>query len=1325
MHNPPAPATDIAPQAVAVLRLAQGGTVLAANPVAQALLSGLGQANPIGLPLSKALPWAEAAAIAALLDMARAGQACSLHLAGDGPKHSPIRLEATLLPLGDGSGETICSLREIAPPALGQTAQDLLRGQALTVLDTISEGVQALARDGKLLYQNAAAARMFEIGLDKLGVMQVHDVLHHSHPDGTPYAQEDCPIHQTVRDGKPRHIVDEVFFRASGSAFPVEYSVLPVPDTRLTAGQAPDQVSHLGAILSFRDVTDRKLGEALRQLEIDHLDAAGHEVTNGAGLQMVAETIDRMLPAFRSAIMVVGADGKLHGSAAPHLPPAYMAALDGLPIAEAAGACGTAAFRKKPVFVTDTQSDPLWHDLRDLAQQHHLGACWATPVIGLHGDVLAVVSLYSDRPRQPTVQDSAIMSRIGTFLQNLIERSQQRRALRESDARYEDIFHLAPVSIWEYDIKDELALVRRLQAQGVSDLAAYLDAHPEVLTEAFGYHRVKQVNAHALALYGAKSLEELSDGFHAAANTAEFRAVYRDYLVALAAGKPRFVASGTAYRLDGSAFQCLTEMSLPQGNSTRVLMAELDVTEQETIGRRFHSIIQTTANAVFDHDLRDDTFWWSEGLMTSFGHDPAALAGSTDQWAALVHPDDLPKVQEILAQARKTPDMIVRTSYRFRRGDGSYAHIEERARVLTDAAGRPQRMIGTLVDVTDRAMAEQRFRIVAENTSDVVFESDRSEDRLWWSEGFRTTFGHDPETAAHNVAAFMELIHPDDLDRLIALNAAWERAPASRFRAEYRLRRADGRYANVEVRSRRVFDSSEGPARVVGALIDITERKAIEERLHLAVKVTSDVIWDMDLVANSIWWSDGLCDKLGIAEAALSSDPQVWRNIIHPDDRDRVTKDFAATVAGSTDLWADEYRLLHADGHFVTVRDTARILRDSAGVAYRAVGAIVDLTQTRQLEAQLARAQRLETVGQLTGGIAHDFNNLLAIVMGSADLLLDRVPPEGESTEMVQMILAAAERGAALTDRLLSFARQRSLSPQVVAPAAVIEALVPMLKRTLGPGIEVQLSLQAPPMATLDVAQLENALINLCVNARDAMPDGGTLRIGATGVTLAEAEAQRIPDLAAGSYVLVTVEDSGTGMSEATLSHIFEPFFSTKDVGKGTGLGLPMIHGFVRQSGGGIHIDSQLGHGTTVRLYFPATQDITATALSPRKLQDATPRHGHILLVDDDELVRVQTRHSLISLNCQVTEAASAHEAIKLLQDGLQVDLILSDIMMPGGMDGRQFAAQLKVSHPDLPVLLTTGYSKGLSDAPSTPPILFKPYHLEDLRRHLAALLPA
>ena len=385
---------------------------------------------------------------------------------------------------------------------------------------------------------------------------------------------------------------------------------------------------------------------------------------------------------------------------------------------------------------------------------------------------------------------------------------------------------------------------------------------------------------------------------------------------------------------------------------------------------------------------------------------------------------------------------------------------------------------------------------------------------------------------------------------------------------------------------------------------------------------------------------------------------------------------------------------------------------------------VEERTAERELAlAQLHEAQKLETIGQLTGGVAHDFNNLLTPITGTLDLLQHRY---GESDPRSARLIAAAqqsaERARTLVQRLLGFARRQALRTTAVDVVALVEGMRDLIASSVGSAIELRLQLEpALPRALADANQLELAILNLCVNARDAMPGGGTLTVAVAGVSL---DAGHGPALPAGPYVRLSVVDSGVGMDAETLRRAIEPFFSTKKLGKGTGLGLSMVHGFARQLGGSLELSSAPGAGTRAELWLPATTGATAAPAAHPALVEREQAPGPpltILLVDDEELVRAGTAEMLRDLGHVVTEASGATQAIAKLADGLQVDAVVTDYVMPG-MSGAELVARLRREHPEVPVLVITGYS-GLSEAVPDVPQLAKPFRQVDLAATLERLV--
>lgn len=384
--------------------------------------------------------------------------------------------------------------------------------------------------------------------------------------------------------------------------------------------------------------------------------------------------------------------------------------------------------------------------------------------------------------------------------------------------------------------------------------------------------------------------------------------------------------------------------------------------------------------------------------------------------------------------------------------------------------------------------------------------------------------------------------------------------------------------------------------------------------------------------------------------------------------------------------------------------------------------------EKKETENSLRRAQRMEAVGQLTGGIAHDFNNLLNVMIGNAEILEDIVKENEEARHNIQAIIRAVDRGASLTQRLLAFSRQQSLAAQPTAIIDLVRSLEDMFQRTLGETIELRTHLgSGSHVSLIDPHQLENALINLAINARDAMPNGGALTIEIANVTLDAVYARSHEEVTPGNYVKVGVSDTGTGIAPDVLEKVFEPFFTTKDVGKGSGLGLSMVYGFVKQSNGHVTINSEIGRGTTVELYMPRTQDVAIHGDDPN--EPFKPERGfeRILVVEDNPGVREVSINTLRSQGYEVVEASNGEEAIKHMKDGEPFALLFTDIILPGGMNGVEIAKEAKLIQPNLKVLYASGYADSSilrSDNSDHEPILLnKPYRRLDLLEKIKNIL--
>lgn len=445
----------------------------------------------------------------------------------------------------------------------------------------------------------------------------------------------------------------------------------------------------------------------------------------------------------------------------------------------------------------------------------------------------------------------------------------------------------------------------------------------------------------------------------------------------------------------------------------------------------------------------------------------------------------------------------------------------------------------------------------------------------------------------------------------------------------------------------------------------------------------------------------------------VKTQPEIWQDRIHPEDRDHVLT--ARSKLSSSDAFALEYRWMAADGNYRHFLEQAVMLRDSNGAAGEIAGTLLDVTGQRQLEAQLAHSQKMDAVGKLTGGIAHDFNNLLAAVLSGLYLIERNVPLDDEQQKIIDLTRRSADQGAELVKRLLVFARKQDLKASLVPISRLVVSLKGLLAHTLGGLVEVAWDVPSDIWPALaDENQLELAVINLILNARDAMPDGGTIDVKAENRDVA---AQG--NLAAGCYVVISVADHGTGIAPENLTQIFEPFFTTKEVGKGTGLGLSMVYGFAEQSGGRVSASSELGKGTTFELWLPRFDGNEADIAVPVVDVRSDDAAFSILLVDDHAAVRATTQSMLEGLGHNIVSAETANEALSILDDQPdKLELLITDYAMPG-ISGLELIRRARSSCPELPAVIITGYadSSVLDERPEDVAILTKPFSVEALQQ--------
>ncbi len=653
--------------------------------------------------------------------------------------------------------------------------------------------------------------------------------------------------------------------------------------------------------------------------------------------------------------------------------------------------------------------------------------------------------------------------------------------------------------------------------------------------------------------------------------------------------------------------------------------------------------------------------------------------------------------------------------------------------------------------------SEERLRLVLESSGLGSWEYDVDTRKTISSPRHDAIFGYAEPVKDWNDEQFRRHIPEPDRERVEAgLRAALEHGED--WDVECRMIRADGSQGWLNIRARPQRGSDGKIVRLLGTVADISERKRVEEAvMQTAVKFETfaqsmpSMVWTSLPDGRIDWFNARVGEYSGISEGDLK--PDGWAPV-HPDDIEQSIRMWRKALE-SGEPFETEYRIRRHDGMFRWHLTRSVPIRGADGTIALWIGTSADIQDQKsseqalaqlnatleeqvrartaellEAEAALRQSQKMEAVGQLTGGLAHDFNNLLTGITGSLDLLAIRVAQGrlGELDRYLQTAQGAAKRAAALTHRLLAFSRRQTLDPKPTDINRLIFGMDELIRRTVGPAVTVKAS-GAPGLwaVLVDPNQLENALLNLCINARDAMPDGGDLIVETSNLTFDAAEAKAL-DLPAGDYVSLGVADTGVGMTADVIARAFDPFFTTKPFGEGTGLGLSMVYGFARQSGGQAHIHSRLGLGTKVCVYLPRHAG-DAKVVEPSAHEPmAPPSAGEtVLVVDDEASVRMFIHEVLEELGCEVLLADNAAAGLKILESGARVDLLVTDVGLPGGMNGRQLADAARVTRPSLKILFITGYaeSAALSEHHLKPGIqvLTKPFSLETLRARVSGIM--
>jgi len=728
--------------------------------------------------------------------------------------------------------------------------------------------------------------------------------------------------------------------------------------------------------------------------------------------------------------------------------------------------------------------------------------------------------------------------------------------------------------------------------------------------------------------------------------------------------------------------------------------------ELRETAERLTLIAQATNDALWDREIATGKSWWNEAYRTYFGMGEETLP-TYENWMSRVHPDDLQRVLATLKAAEQGTGRVTWSAeYRYKLADGTYGHVFDRAIILRNEKGEAYRIAGAMQNMTSRVKAEESIRRLAERlelvsraTNDSIWDRDLRNGEGWWNEVYATRYGLE-NGRLPSMEHWLSRIHPDDRQRVINTLTEAQGGGATAWSSEYRVKLKDGSYANVLDRALIVRDAEGVPIRVIGSTLDMTDRKQLqeallenEERYRLLFKNAPESITIVDLTTGKFVEHNAGAEKLFKMTSAelLSVGPAELSPPRQPDgsssaERARQLCDEAMRGGSPRFEW------MHIDKTGKLVPCEIWLTRLPSKDRQLVRGSLVDISGRRLLEEQLRQAQKMEAVGKLAGGIAHDFNNLLVAIIGYGDLIHSQAADGSPQKMGAEQILIAAQRAADLTRQLLAYSRKQILQPKIISLSKTVSDMHRLLERLIGEDIEFVQVLEAAGSVSADPGQIEQVIMNLVLNARDAMPKGGRLTIETVDVELDENYRRQHSEVVAGTYVMLAVSDTGVGMSKDVIDRIFEPFFTTKEVGKGTGLGLSTVYGIVKQSGGHVFVYSEPGAGSTFKIYLPRLKAVNAVESSAPL---PAPARGQetILVVEDEEGVRKLVIEVLKRAGYNVISASDGADALRVAGEYKEtIDLLVTDVVLPK-MGGSAVARELKRLRPTLRVLFMSGYT--------------------------------
>ncbi|HEX3644405.1 MAG TPA: PAS domain S-box protein, partial [Vicinamibacterales bacterium] len=775
----------------------------------------------------------------------------------------------------------------------------------------------------------------------------------------------------------------------------------------------------------------------------------------------------------------------------------------------------------------------------------------------------------------------------------------------------------------------------------------------------------------------------------------------------------------------------LTEGTIA-GLTSIAAMIALGVTrhQAEDARRLLATMVAGSDEAIYGTSRDGTVVTWNAGAERLFGYASADIVGRP---VKLLYPSDREDELSGLMDRINRGEHIRHLETIRERQDGSLVPVSLTLSPIHDAAGL---VIGTSAiarDMTEWHRTAERLRLLAralESTNEMVSVTDTDDRYTFVNAAFLRAYGYTTDEVIGRTPALLQSRHtPAGVLRDILRESRHDG-----WTGELLHRRRDGTEFFVSLNTSAVRDDSGEIIGLLGVARDITERLRAEEALHdaeermrFALEASHVGVWEANLKAGTGFWSS-TCEAMhGLAPGTFGQTYEAFLDRIHTDDHAEVRERVARAMhqRGSAEM---EYRTVWPDGTVRRISLIAHFSFDDRGKPVRAAGVTIDVTERRSLEDQLRQSQKMDAVGQLAGGIAHDFNNLLTVIQGCSGFLSEALPETDQRRADVDEIQRAAERAAALTRQLLAFSRKQILAVRVLHLGDIVGEVTPMLRRLIGEMIELRTAVGNRGLVKTDPGQLQQVIVNLAVNARDAMSQGWRLAIETSDVVLDDAFTRLHPSVQPGPHVLLSVSDTGHGMDAATQKRIFEPFFTTKPLGQGTGLGLATVYGIVKQSGGTIWVESEVGRGTTFKVYLPRTADVEGVEASAVEAR-APGGSESVLVIEDEGPVREFVFRVLTRAGYAVHAVANPLKALDYVRvHGAPIDLLLSDVMLPN-MSGRVLVTQIEQSHPESKELFMSGYidhaivQDGVIEAGTA--FLQKPFTADALLRKVREVLEA